>query len=159
MSHLQSAYIKKKRKKRITLTTNHNSELLGAHLISCCLHQISVFPLTEWTALINSRNNQLWMQSDPWGDYWLLSSDLHWSQQPVTPGRLSTHGSQSNCRHEDSSLNVSAYIAFKREHALYVNIRMHTCTDANCNTRAAVQRHTRVDPQALTTPNMRVEWI
>lgn len=63
----------------------------GSHLISSCSHQISVFHLTEWTALINSRNDQLWMQSDPRGDYRLLSSDLRWSQQPATPGRLSTN--------------------------------------------------------------------
>lgn len=70
-------------KNSITLTTNRYYWLLGAHLISCCLNQISVVHLTEWTSLINSRSNQLWMQSDPWGDYWLLSSDLQWSQLPV----------------------------------------------------------------------------
>lgn len=83
LAHLQTCKLLASPQQQTTPTN-----FRGAHLISCSLRQISVVHLTEWTALINSRNNQLWMQSDPWGDYRLLSSDLQHSQQPVPPGRL-----------------------------------------------------------------------
>lgn len=47
------------RKKVVKKAMYHCNQLLGSHLIACCLQQISVVYLTERTVLINSRNNQL----------------------------------------------------------------------------------------------------